>query len=172
MKKLILAGVLLCIGSIAFVACEKDDICAETEPTTPSFLVEFYNYEDQDIPRNERVEAFVAGREEEVILNSGNKLSLPLRLDQPETAWILKSTQTINNESKVLYDTLTFKYKITTTYLNKACGYVSTFSLNQDGTSPQLNGNASSTSGNWIKQYITETNEIVNQDEAHFKIFY
>ncbi|MEC4116179.1 DUF6452 family protein [Myroides phaeus] len=172
MKKLILAGVLLCIGSIAFVACEKDDICAETEPTTPSFRVEFYNYEDQDIPRNERVEAFVAGREKEVIVNSGNKLTLPLRLDQPETAWILKSTQKVNNENVVLYDTLTFKYKITTKYLNKACGYVSTFSLSQDGTSPQLNGDATSTTGNWIKQYITETNEIVNEDEAHFKIFY
>ncbi len=172
MKKIIIASLLISIGSIAFIACEKDDICAETEPTTPSLVVEFFNYEDQDIPRTETIQAYTAGRDKDLISSSGNKLILPFRLDQQETSWILKRTVRFQEQTDTLRDTLTFKYRINTTYLNKACGYVSTFSLFQDGTSPQLNGDADKTAGNWIKQYITETNEIKDQDEVHFKIYY
>ncbi|UVD79558.1 MULTISPECIES: DUF6452 family protein [Myroides] len=172
MKRILYASIAILIGSLSFVACEKDDICAETEATTPSFLIEFFNYEDQDIPRTERIEAYALGFEEQKIASSGNKLVLPLRLDQPETSWVLSRTIREQEETYVLSDTLTYKYKINTSYLNKACGYVSTFSLNQDGTSPLLNGDKERTEGNWIQLYITETNEILNQDEAHFTIYY
>ncbi|WP_025126190.1 DUF6452 family protein [Myroides odoratimimus] len=172
MKKLILAAVFLSLGSFIFSACEKDDICGADEPTTPNFLIEFYNFEDQGIAKNDLVEAFVAGREKNVIKSKANKLLIPLRLDNQESEWILKSIRRTQNQTDTLYDTLTFKYKINTKYLNKACGYVSTFSLNQDGTSPMLNGESQQTSGNWIKYYTTETNEIQDSKQAHFKIYY
>ncbi|MCC9044113.1 DUF6452 family protein [Myroides sp. M-43] len=172
MKKLILVALCLGIGSIVFSACEKDDICGEYEETTPNFLIEFYSFEDQGIAKNDLVEAFVAGREKNIIKSNGNKLLIPLRLDNQESEWILKSVRRTQNQVDTLYDTLTFKYKINTKYLNKACGYVSTFSLNQDGTSPMLNGEAQQTSGNWIKHYTTETNEIQDSKKAHFKIYY
>lgn len=172
MKKLILTAFCLGIGSLVFSACEKDDICGTEEATTPNFLIEFYNFDDQGIAKNDLVEAFVAGREKNVIKSSGNKLLIPLRLDQPESSWILKSIRRTQNQTDTLYDTLTFKYQINTKYLNKACGYVSTFSLSQDGTSPALNGKAEQTSGNWIKHYTTETNEIQDSKKAHFKIYY
>lgn len=172
MKKLILAAFCLGIGGLVFSACEKDDICGAEEPTTPNFLIEFYNFEDQGIPKNDLVEAFVAGREKDLIKSKGNKLLIPLRLDQPESSWILRSIKRTANQTDTLYDTLTFKYTINTRYLNKACGYVSTFSLTQDGTSPTLNGEANQNSGNWIKYYTTETNEIQDSKKAHFKIYY
>ncbi|MEC4114806.1 DUF6452 family protein [Myroides pelagicus] len=172
MKKIIYASIALLLGTVTFVSCEKDDICAETEPTTPSFLIEFFDYEDQERPRSETIEAYALGYEQQKITSIGNKLSLPLRLDQQETSWVLTRTVREQEQTIAIKDTLTYAYKINTTYLNKACGYVSTFSLNQDGSSPLLNGKRNNKQGNWIKLYITETNEIINEDQAHFTIYY
>lgn len=162
----------LTLCSFAFTACEKDDICGKDEPTTPSYKIEFYNYEDQEVPRNGLVEAYALGRDEDIISSASNVLTLPLRLDQQETTWILQIKDTSGKEPITLRDTLTLKYRINTQYLNKACGYVSTFYLNQDGSSPLLNGKSNITKGHWIKLYTTETNEINNDDQAHFTIFY
>jgi len=172
MKKLIVLAGLLTFSTIAFIACEKDDICGKDEDTTPNFLIEFYNYEDQEVPRTNTVSAYAVGREKDIITNNGNKLSLPLRLDEQETAWVLQTKLSNGQEIVTLNDTLTLKYRVNTFYLNKACGYVSTFSLNQDGTSPLLNGKNNITKGNWIQLYITETNEITTDEHAHFKIYY
>ncbi|MDR0229936.1 MAG: hypothetical protein LBI72_12875 [Flavobacteriaceae bacterium] len=172
MKKTLCAFALILISTIGFIACEKDDICGKEEPTTPSFLIEFYDFDDQNVGKTNLVEAYVAGREEDLIKSSGNKLRLPLKLDQPETEWILQTSQVINNQTVVVKDTLTYKYIVNTHYLNRACGYVSTFSLKQDGSSPTLNGQTNIFTGNWIKHYITQTNEIVDETQAHFKIYY
>ncbi len=172
MKKTILLASIASFFTMIFMACEKDDICGKNEDTTPNFLIEFYNYEDQGVPKNNLVTAYAVGKEDEIITNTGNKLSLPLRLDEQETAWVLQSKQSDGQEIITLNDTLTLKYKVNTFYLNKACGYVSTFSLNQNGTSPLLNGKSNVTRGNWIQLYITETNEITTDEYAHFKIYY
>lgn len=172
MKKLIIITSLFSFSLLAFTACEKDDICGKDEETTPNFLIEFYNYEDQEVPKSNTVSAYAIGREEDVIVSTSNKLSLPLRLDEQQTDWVLQIKESNGNEIVTKNDTLTLKYRINTFYLNKACGYVSNFSLNQDGSSPLLNGKNNATSGNWIKLYITETNEILTDEEAHFKIYY
>ncbi len=173
MKKILFTNVLtIAAFAVTLTACEKDDICGATESTTPKYLIEFYDYEDQDIAKNGIVEAYVAGREDEIIQSTSNQLSLPLKLDQQETTWILLIKTAQDQETIELRDTLTLKYRVNTFYLNKACGYISTFSLLQDGTSPLLNGKSNTTTGNWIKQYVTETNEIENEEEAHFKIYY
>lgn len=172
MKKILCASVLVVALTLVLMACEKDDICGKDEPTTPSLLLEFYDYNDQNRQMNNLVEAYVSGRENEIIKSNGYKLKLPLKLAEPETSWILKTTVIVNNQQQIKLDTLTFKYVVNTHYLNKACGYISTFSLKQDGTSPLLNGSATITTGNWIKFYITETNEIQDDKKAHFKIYY
>ncbi|MGS4344761.1 DUF6452 family protein [Myroides odoratus] len=179
MKKIMVIASFLGLAAFAFVACEKDDICGKEEPTTPNYKIQFFNYEDQEVPKNGLVEAFAIGIPD-TIRSSGNTLLLPLRLDQQQTDWVLQIKEIKGKETIIHSDTLALKYRINTHYLNKACGYVSTFSLLQDGTSPLLNGKPNTTKGNWIKLYRTETNEIDNnldnnnEDEiqAHFKIFY
>lgn len=161
----------MCLAAFAFVACEKDDICGTTEPTTPNYKIQFFNYEDQEVPQNGLVEAYAIGIQD-TIRSTGNTLLLPLRLDQQQTDWVLQTREIRGNETFILRDTLSLKYRVNTHYLNKACGYVSTFSLLQDGTSPQLNGKVNTTRGNWIKLYITETNEIENEDQTHFNVYY
>jgi len=165
----------LCLATLAFVACEKDDICGKEEPTTPNYKIQFFNYEDQEVAKNGLVQAYAVGIPD-TIRSTGNTLLLPLRLDQQETDWVLQIQEIKGKETLIIRDTLSLKYRINTRYLNKACGYISTFSLLQDGTSPLLNGQANVTKGNWIKLYRTETNEIENnlenENEAHFKVYY
>ncbi|MDM1045812.1 hypothetical protein HX004_08080 [Myroides sp. 1354] len=178
MKKIMVIASFLCFATVAFVACEKDDICGKEEPTTPNYKIQFFNYEDQEVAKNGLVEAYAIGVQD-TIRSMGNTLSLPLRLDQQQTDWVLQIKETKGKETLIIRDTLTLKYRINTSYLNKACGYVSTFSLLQDGSSPLLNGQANTTKGNWIKLYTTETNEIDNnleskddEKQAHFKVYY
>lgn len=178
MKKILFITSFLCLAAFVFAACEKDDICGKEEPTTPNYKIQFFNYEDQEVTKNGLVEAYAIGIQD-TIRSNGNTLLLPLRLDQQETDWVLQIKETKGKETLIIRDTLTLKYRVNTTYLNKACGYVSTFSLLQDGSSPLLNGKASTTKGNWIKLYTTETNEIdnnlenpENEKEAHFKVYY
>ncbi len=165
----------LCLATLAFVACEKDDICGKEEPTTPNYKIQFFNYEDQEVAKNGLVEAYAIGIQD-TIRSTGNTLLLPLRLDQPATDWVLQIQEVKGKETLIIRDTLSLKYRVNTRYLNKACGYISTFSLLQDGTSPLLNGQANVTKGNWIKLYRTETNEIENnlenENDAHFKVYY
>ena len=165
----------LCLATVAFVACEKDDICGKEEPTTPNYKIQFFNYEDQEVAKNGLVEAYAIGIPD-TIRSTGNTLLLPLRLDQPATDWVLQIQEVKGKETLIIRDTLSLKYRVNTRYLNKACGYISTFSLLQDGTSPLLNGQANVTKGNWIKLYRTETNEIENnlenENDAHFKVYY
>lgn len=171
MKKIMVIASFLCLACFVFIACEKDDICGNNELTTPNYKIQFFNYEDQDIPQNGLVEAFAVGIKD-TIRNTGNTLLLPLRLDQQETSWVLQIKEVRGKETITKSDTITLKYRVNTHYLNKACGYVSTFSLQQDGTSPLLNSKPNTTKGNWIKLYITETNEIENDEQTHFKIYY
>ncbi|WP_353100352.1 DUF6452 family protein [Myroides odoratus] len=175
MKKIMVIASFLCLATLAFVACEKDDICGKEEPTTPNYKIQFFNYEDQEVAKNGLVEAYAIGIQD-TIRSTGNTLLLPLRLDQPATDWVLQIQEVKGKETLIIRDTLSLKYRVNTRYLNKACGYISTFSLLQDGTSPLLNGQANVTKGNWIKLYRTETNEIENnlenENDAHFKVYY
>ena len=172
MKKYLAVSLLVLSAISIFISCEKDDICGETEPTTPGLYVAFFNYEDQNIQRLETITAYAVGQEDKTIQSNGNKLILPFRLDKQETTWVLNRSIGIGTEKVVVKDTLTFKYRTTTDFLNKACGYVSTFSLLQNGTSPVLNGKEDVKEGNWIKLYETLTNEIENDETPHFQIYY
>lgn len=172
MRKLIIAAFTLTMSTLVLSGCEKDDICSADEPTTPNLIVEFYDYLDQEIPNNGIVRAYALGQTDHVIQSTSNKIILPFRLDEQQTTWVLESVDRTSQELEVKKDTLTFSYRVETFFLNKACGYVSHFFLNQDGSSPLLNGKQNNTKGNWIKQYQTQTNEITDQTQAHFKIFY
>jgi len=45
MKKL---NILILIVAMGFIACERDDICAEGTSTTPRLIIEFYDSEDPE----------------------------------------------------------------------------------------------------------------------------
>ena len=64
---------LLCISS-----CQRDDICPETTQTTPKLVIEFFNFEDVDQPKDVRrlnvvAEGDVVGAEDPVDVHPGRR---------------------------------------------------------------------------------------------------
>lgn len=67
MKRFI--GSVFVFGLIAayMISCEKDDICAQTTPTTPNMVVKFYNNDNRGSERTvENLKFFVEGSQDTI----------------------------------------------------------------------------------------------------------
>lgn len=165
---LLYSGILLIL--LALTACEKDDICPEDTDTTPLIYVKFYRVDDQNQNNTTgNVYAKALGFND-TIFRKGSEIKLPLQISKEETTWVL-TLESLNDENQMIvrHDTLKFLYRPRTEYLNKACGYRTTFVLNEETKMPILNDNKQ---GNWISIYELQTSFIENEQEEHLKIFY
>lgn len=176
MKK-ILALLLI---ALSFSACEKDDIC--TEETTPRLIVEFY-----DISNNANLKSVlnlkVKGDDasDYIVFNTaldvtnplrylytGNKISLPLKLDGTTTTYhlILNSTDTTNiNE-----DILQISYTPENVFVSRACGYKTIFTLDSPGG--VVRNDAATPDGFWIQDLTILTTNITTENETHIKVYF
>lgn len=175
MRKVFLYSSLL-LTSLAFISCEKDDICAEDTDTTPLIYLKFYNNDDQNQAKSRGFVYARAYNEQEnliykdSIVRFGSEMKLPLRLDSNETTWILTlNDRDDENKPFTVSDTLKFTYSTRTEYIDKACGYRTIFLLDEEQKNPILNNNKPAT---WIKTYEPLTNFIENDKEEHIKIYY
>jgi len=129
LKKVIL---LLIIIGASFTSCERDDICAETTPTTPRLIIRFF---DNDMPENlqavESLNAIALGDDNVPITISGfvtmstDSLTLPLRTDADQTRFIL--TLNSNDDATSNIDTLTVNYEREDIFVSRACGFSTNF---------------------------------------------
>ncbi len=152
--------------AVSFWNCEKDDICAETTPTTPKLIIDFYDVADPTTLKNVTNLGIVeTSLSEGFSFNAVNSISVPLRTNQ--------DTKTINfvlngsdaDVTNDISDVITFNYSRIETYISRACGYKTTFILND------TNGLEIPTS-NWISSYEIIQYNIENEDETHVKIYF
>lgn len=175
MKRLIASIAVLLILTTYLLSCEKDDICAEGTPTTPGLVVEFYEEGSDDVPKSvTNFRYYVPGREDDMLppdkdtLTSVTKIILPLRTDQDEVTWALR----YNAGTKSNTDLFTVKYTRTNTYVSRACGYKTTFTLlpeTNEAPNPLIEPGSD---GKLIEDYIIVNPNIENQNEAHVKIYF
>ena len=52
MKKFSVLAILIILTGLS---CERDDICSENTPTTPSLVIRFYNVDDQEQTKQVRL---------------------------------------------------------------------------------------------------------------------
>ena len=158
--------------AVSFWNCEKDDLCAETTPTTPRVVIQFYNNVTptelkpvtnlmiKDFISNDTLIANEAATNDSKFLFNTSTASVPLRTDAFET----KFNFILNNGGTVeATDVLTFTYTKKDTYISRACGYKTTFEI--------TNPTAISTT-NWIQSVTVENVKIENEDETHIKIYF
>ena len=169
--------ILIIVGSFG---CERDDICSETTPTTPSLIIRLYDISNQESTKN----AFnirVQGIDNLDVLEgydivTTDSLVLPLRTDASVTEYSLHidyeydDNGTPDDTSDDIIsgnqDILTIDYATEEIYVSRACGYKDTFknvivSHEDDGD-------------NWI-QLIQSVNDNLSVDDetaAHYKIFH
>lgn len=171
----------LLVIAFLLISCERDDICPGSTPTTPSVIIELYDFANQESSKNV-FGLVVAGVGNEFVLPgfnmvTTNKLILPLKTDQNTTQYLLIKEASINNNGTPNdttddtydgnYDTLTINYDRKDVYVSRACGYKTIFenvTLNLD----------SSDTDPWIlsQQPLNPNQTVENETTTHFNIFH
>jgi len=162
------------------LSCERDDLCAETTPTTPSLILRLFDISNQESTKN----VFglrVQGVGNDDVLTGFNivttdSIVLPLKTDDINTQFKLHNdygiddNDTPDDESDDIIlgneDIITIAYSTEEVYVSRACGYKTIFrnvtvSVQEDGD-------------NWIQiiQSINDNQSVENETAAHFKIFH
>ncbi|MBQ0788791.1 MAG: hypothetical protein KBT69_14930 [Oceanihabitans sp.] len=172
MKKLKYIVIPILIAFVAFLSCEKDDICSDETSTTARLFIEFYNSSNTENLKN--VTKFrVQGVGNDDVLSGYNIVTassvyLPLKTTENTTQYILYNNYEIDTDDVVTGnpDTITVSYNTKLEYVSKACGYKTVFenvtiSVVDDGDK-------------WINNIVSTTDNepISNEDEAHFYLFH
>ncbi|MFC4740667.1 DUF6452 family protein [Flavobacterium ponti] len=165
MKKYIITSLVIVLA-VSFWNCEKDDICAQETPTTPRLIIEFYDAANPTELKNVTNLGIAEPTfETGYAFNAVSSITIPLRTNQDTTTLNFVLNGSDEDATNDLTDVVTFNYSRIETYISRACGYKTTFILND------TDGLVIPTS-NWISSYeIVQTN-INNEDETHVKIYF
>ena len=169
MKKI--ATLLLLFVCIAF-SCEKDDICPEDTPTTPSLIVEFRDFTLIDNTKSVtglRIEDFVDSTH---VLGDHSSTSevqmiLPLKTDALETKYkVYRDYVDTDGVITGNPDVITITYETKEVYVSRACGYKIIFENVLLTITPET------TSDNWMLFAAPENDNqsVINEDEIHYTI--
>ena len=167
MKKIQL--LFICLISITFSSCEKDDICDATTATTPKLIIEFYDILNPTVKKNvTNLAVKEINTTSSLAFTGTSKIKIPLRTSQDLTkySFILNSTDvTIDNE-----DFLQFNYSRQNLFVSRACGFKTNFTLNP--TTPFIKTESSIPDGYWIQNVRIATSNITSENEIHVKIYF
>jgi uncharacterized protein DUF6452 len=164
MKKLKIIALSILLAN-SFWGCEKDDICTEGTPTTPSVVIEFYDALNPTNLKSVTNLMVVSPGYAEVPYTSASKIKVPLKTNDIATSFDFiqngSDEDTANNNT----DVLTFNYTKNDVFISRACGFKTVFQLSA-GT-PLIPDTS-----NWIQNIVVEQPNIQNENETHIKIYF
>jgi len=180
MKKIV---ALLLLVSFFFAACEKDDICDPSTPTTPRLVLQFYDKNNISLTRLTTNLKIVADGMEDTNgvpnANGGQTwndtiIFLPLRINETSTRFKLILNANDNDSLNDITDIIQFNYTQSDVYISRGCGFKTLFALegNPLENSFILNDTPNVTLGNWINDIQVLQSQINDENEAHIKIFF
>ena len=174
MKRLIASIAILLILSCYLLSCEKDDLCAEGSPVTPRLVIDFYEEDNpSQLKTVTEMRCFVPGSNVVVPFTQGSRLLLPLKNDADSVKYVIQYKYTAGGSTISDTDYIEIKYKRTETYVSRACGFRTTFVLDNNTNESPNPVITHFTSGD---PFISDS-EIVNynvddENEAHINIFF
>ncbi|MGV3459479.1 MAG: DUF6452 family protein [Flavobacterium sp.] len=175
MRKALALTAILVAGSF-YLSCEKDDICAEGTQTTPSLVLEFYNKDNTTTLQNVTdLQVKAVGQENPlpqngVLFATTNKVVLPLRTNEDVTVYELTFRSQATDGTKNT-DILTIDYTRNETYVSRACGYKTTFTLTPPSPITDML-TAGTDVTRWTNSISVENTSIENENETHVKIYF
>lgn len=166
MKKII--SILLI--SFLFSACEKDDVCdPNSTQTTPKVVIEFYDAAatTETLKNVTSLGVIAPNFTNGFGFNATSKIKLPLKTFQDNSIlyFIQNGSDTDNTNDNL--DEITFNYTRKETYVSRACGFRTTFTL--DATNPVV---VTPDASNWIQNIVVVQPNIENENETHIKIYF
>ena len=163
---------VLLVASFSLLTCERDDLCPETTPTTPSLIIDFYNNNAQTSRKN-ATKLYVIGEDNDDVLDgynaeTVNQVILPLSTDTDNTSFFLTRNTVLDDDGVITSgntDKVTITYATEDVYVSRACGYKTIFKnvvLTIDG----------GTDANWIILAQPENDNLTIEDETTTHYFF
>ena len=176
MKKISVIALIVLV-LLSFWNCEKDDLCAESTPTTPRVVIEFFNNANptelksvtklmiEETVTNSKLvaDASLEETDDTRYLFTTNKIFLPLRTTVDQSVFNFTLNKGEANEAT---DELLFDYTRKEIYISRACGYKTNFVITNPTTI------VTTLPGNWIQSITVENVTIDNENETHVKIYF
>ncbi len=154
------------ILAVSFWNCEKDDICAQETITTSRLVMEFYDANNPSELKNVTNLGIAEPTfETGFAFNAVSKIVVPLRTNQDITTINFVLNGSDEDTSNDISDVLTFNYNRFNSYISRACGYKTIFTLN-DSNGIELPTN------NWIVNFEIIQPTITDENETHVKIYF
>tara|TARA_B100000941_G_C28393768_1_gene494165 strand:- start:88 stop:570 length:483 start_codon:yes stop_codon:yes gene_type:complete len=155
---------LIFLFILLFLSCEKDDICLEGTPATPKMIILFKNFENPQAKKavNDLLVRGL-GLEDSLTTYSGDSISIPLRNSFEFTQYEF----TLSTSSPTLLsDSLQINHTQFDTYMNRACGYKSTFVLENTFYYNLTQGMG------WIKNIEKIRDTLSDESSSHLAIYH
>jgi len=149
---------------ILVLSCTRDDICAETTPTTPLLIITF---KDASNPLESKsvVNLTVAtDYDPSVVIISAatDSIAIPLRSGANDTRFRFVQDDGGLTENT---DVITFSYQLEDIYVNRACGFKTTYtslSMLVEDAGDNI----------WISSQQINENTVIDEQQAHITIFH
>ena len=148
---------LILISLILILSCEKDDICIEGSVNTNRITIGFLDYETKNSIGISLVN--IKSINNDSIIHerfSQDILKLPLKVNSNKTQFLFDNKETL--------DTLTIYHQSIHQYLNRSCGYISNFLINNQTEIIKSTG--------WIREITVEKDSIFNEEKTNIFIHY
>ena len=145
-------------------SCEKDDICLEGTPATPRMIILFKDFENPKVKKV--VEDLLIrglGLVDSLTTFSGDSIAVPLRNSFEFTQYEFTLT---TSSPTLLSDSLQINHKQFDTYMSRACGYKSTFVLENPHYYNLTQGTG------WIKSIEKIRDTLSDETSSHLAIYH
>ena len=161
MNKTFLALFVLCVF---ITSCEKDDICNEGTPGTPSVVIRFYDHNNPSQSKSVQGFSFKEiNQEKPYRILTGDSTALPMDLSKSYTRYAVIIS---SNSSNTVADTLQFNHgDRKDIYSRRACGFSAEYRL----MDPPITVIGSPT---WYIRYTILLDSIRNEDQVHLAIYH
>ncbi len=146
---------------LALSACERDDICAASTPTTPQLVIAFFDADNRTESKVINLTVRAIGLDDSITIKNDTIIRIPLRTDTTSTTFIFTKNPGILNaeEDPNTSDRVTFSYNINEIYIDRACGFKVTY----DALTALASGEGD---GRWITD-ISINNSTIDNDSIY-----
>ncbi len=157
--------ILLLVTLLCLNGCTKDDICSGETLTTPLLIIVFKDIDNPLNLKNVPNLTIIADYANDVEVYNGSavdSIAIPLRTGADNTRFRFSNENdqgTFNN-----IDIVSFNYQRQDIYVNRACGFKTTYSELESVLDLDVN--------NWILNLDIENQIIEDETKAHITIFH
>ena len=138
-------------------SCESDDVCSEANPSTPQLVFRLYDSsQPNELKAVDTLRIMSLGDQAPLEFINTDSIVFPLQVNANK----INTDLTISNGTT---DRIEIDYRSNDVYLNRACGFQSTFQIHTIEVDQPAN---------WINSIEIVTNEIIIDTLAHVKIYH